>query len=151
MTWEQLGAIGELVSGVAVLATLIYLAMQIRQAKNLMLSNTHQARTDRNISLTQFLANDDQALKQYIGEITTEKMNDMEKQRAIFIFSMSMRHFEDMHYQHQLGVVDDETWDANKAGVRRFVSTDTGGELWASSKHMFRAGFVKVVDELRST
>ena len=63
MTWDQLGAMGELVSGVAVLATLLYLAVQIRQAKNLMLSNAHQSRTDRNILSAQYLATDDLSLK----------------------------------------------------------------------------------------
>ena len=58
VNWEQLGAIGELVSGIAVLATLLYLAIQIRQAKNLMLSSAHQNRTDRNIALVHFIAND---------------------------------------------------------------------------------------------
>ncbi|MEM7283339.1 MAG: hypothetical protein AAF438_17110 [Pseudomonadota bacterium] len=34
MNWEAAGAIGEIVGGVAVLVTLIYLAVQVRQAKS---------------------------------------------------------------------------------------------------------------------
>ena len=33
MNWEAIGAIGEIFSGIAVLATLVYLAVQVRQAK----------------------------------------------------------------------------------------------------------------------
>jgi hypothetical protein len=34
MNWDAIGAIGELVGGAAVLVTLIYLAVQIRQANS---------------------------------------------------------------------------------------------------------------------
>ena len=149
MNWDQLGAIGELVSGIAVLATLLYLAVQIRQAKHLMLSNAHQTRTDRNILLTRFMANDEQSLKRSIGQLELDELSELEKQRAVYAFSMTMRHFEDMHYQRQLGVVDEETWDANLRGAKQLVSTDTGAELWAMSRHMFRASFALVIDELR--
>ena len=33
MNWEAIGAIGEVFGGIAVLATLVYLAVQVRQAK----------------------------------------------------------------------------------------------------------------------
>ena len=151
MNWEQLGAIGELVSGIAVLATLLYLAVQIRQAKNVMLSNAHQARTDRNISLMQFTVNDEQSLKRAIGDLDLSKLNDLDKQRAVYVFSMYMRHFEDMHYQHRLGVVDNDTWEANQRGARQFVATETGSELWRLCQHMFREDFVNTMNDLRDT
>ena len=42
MTIAELGAIGELVSGVAVLATLVYLAIQVRQG-----NHVERAESDR--------------------------------------------------------------------------------------------------------
>ena len=53
MNWEAIGAIGELVGGVAVIATLIYLAIQVKHSKALLernesiaLSQMFQARAD---------------------------------------------------------------------------------------------------------
>jgi hypothetical protein len=148
MTWEQLGAIGELVSGLAVLVTLIYLAAQIRQAKHLMLSNAHQARTDRNISIMHFLANDDQALQISVDSLVLEDLSPEQRYRAMVVFSSTLRHFEDMQYQHELGLIEEETWNANLDGLVSLTATDTSHELWQECKHMFRKPFVDLVDSI---
>ena len=44
MNWDAIGAIGEIVGALAVLATLIYLALQVRQAKHQLDLNSVQAR-----------------------------------------------------------------------------------------------------------
>jgi hypothetical protein len=43
MNWEAMGAIGEIVSAVGVIATLGYLALQVRQNSNVTRSATRQA------------------------------------------------------------------------------------------------------------
>jgi hypothetical protein len=42
MNWDAIGAIGEIVGAIAVLATLIYLAIQIRQNSAIQRAQTHQ-------------------------------------------------------------------------------------------------------------
>lgn len=55
MTIAQLGSLGELISGLAVLATLVYLTVQIRQAKDMFTIETRRNRGDR---LVQFFGNE---------------------------------------------------------------------------------------------
>ena len=43
MNWEAIGAVGELVGGVAVIATLIYLSLQIRQTNKINASSVRQS------------------------------------------------------------------------------------------------------------
>ena len=51
MNWEAIGAVGELLVAVSVLATLVYLALQVRDARKLLLVSAYQSRTDRNLHL----------------------------------------------------------------------------------------------------
>ena len=44
MNWDAIGAIGEIIGALAVLVTLIYLAVQVRQAKHQLDLNSAQAR-----------------------------------------------------------------------------------------------------------
>jgi len=44
MNWDAIGAIGEIIGALAVLITLIYLAVQVRQAKHQLELNSAQAR-----------------------------------------------------------------------------------------------------------
>ena len=70
MTIAELGSLGELVSGLAVLVTLIYLAVQVRHSRTLLernekiaLSQVYQARTDTRLQLQLALFNDSYAEK----------------------------------------------------------------------------------------
>ncbi len=65
MNWEAFGAIAEMVGGIAVLVTLVYLALQVRQNSVLLEQNTKTARqailrsqTDRYIANCHFMAGD---------------------------------------------------------------------------------------------
>jgi hypothetical protein len=46
MNWDAIGAVGELFGSVGVLATLIYIAVQVRDAKRMNVINTSTAMTD---------------------------------------------------------------------------------------------------------
>jgi hypothetical protein len=70
MTIEQLGSLGELIGAIAVLATLVYLSVQIRQAKDMFTIETRRNRGDR---LVQFFGNE--VKSPYLGPIL-QKMQD---------------------------------------------------------------------------
>ena len=94
------------------------------------------------------MANDEQSLNRIVGNLSPEEMTDVELLRATYLFSTVLRHFEDMQYQHQLGIVDDETWGANRRGIRTIVSNTGGGVYWAGCRHMFRPSFAELVDKI---
>ena len=56
MNWEALGSIAELISGIAVLITLIYLAIQIRQNTATAREAILRSQTDRNMDNSKFMA-----------------------------------------------------------------------------------------------
>ena len=41
MTWDAIGAVGEVIGAIGVIASLLYLAKQIKEGKNSTLSATH--------------------------------------------------------------------------------------------------------------
>ena len=51
MNWDAIGALGELISAFAVLATLVYLSVQVRQAKNSIRDNARTARFQADMDL----------------------------------------------------------------------------------------------------
>ena len=56
MNWEAIGVIAEVVGAVAVVATLTYLAVQIRQNTQVTKASTAQQMTDKWVSINLFLA-----------------------------------------------------------------------------------------------
>ena len=58
MNWEAIGAIAELIGGVAVLITLIYLSIQVRQNSRIQRQQNVTEQTNRCIDSGQLLASD---------------------------------------------------------------------------------------------
>jgi len=58
MNWDAIGAIGEIVGGLAVLVTLLYLAGQIRQAKKQIALNGFQERARNTVNVMMPIAAD---------------------------------------------------------------------------------------------
>ena len=56
MNWEALGAIAEFIGGIAVLITLIYLAIQIKQNNQMARETILRNQTDRNMDNSKFIA-----------------------------------------------------------------------------------------------
>ena len=55
MNWDPVGAIAEVCGALAVLVTLIYLAVQIRQQNQVARAQVHQQRADSVIQLASYL------------------------------------------------------------------------------------------------
>jgi hypothetical protein len=140
MTIMELGALGELLGAIGVIASLIYLAVQVRQntrsmneSKRLALAQTYQIRADALQSmLVQAAASQTIGpllvkLTQlgYPGDVTAlERLSAQE--RGIFKQWQIAQHihWDNMYYQYQQGFLDPEYYeDEFKVRVRRLAPT----------------------------
>lgn len=151
MDWDAIGAIGEAIGALAVVLTLGYLAMQVRDTRKLLRANAHQARTDRNIQIMlgrlQFPT---PSLEKITSgqELSLDELANLRAHNAI-----TLRHFEDLFYQRSLGLVDDETWEANQFGLEYLVkhfmrpTAGDGNPEWLDLR-MYRSEFARHVRKL---
>jgi hypothetical protein len=140
MTWQDWGAIGEIVGAVAVVVTLIYLAKQIKQnthameeARRLALAQTYQMRSDALQGMLVHAAD-----SEYIGPIiikltglgypedvkALDALDEAELRRFRMWHIAQQTHWDNMHYQFQQGYLDREYYeDAFKERVVRLAPT----------------------------
>jgi hypothetical protein len=138
MTIMELGAIGELVGAIAVVATLAYLAVQIRQntramaeAERLALAQTYQMRAD---ALQDMLVR--AADSEHIGPILTkltsagypedvsslDQLSTDERGRFRQWQIGQQTHWDNMFHQYQQGFLDEEYYrDSFRERVRRLA------------------------------
>jgi hypothetical protein len=138
MSIIELGALGELVGAIAVVATLVYLAIQIRQntrameeRERLALAQTYQMRAD---ALQNMLVQ--AAESERIGPIITkltsagypedvtslDQLSDVERGRFRQWQIAQQTHWDNMFYQYQQGFLDDEYYrDSFRERVRRLA------------------------------
>jgi hypothetical protein len=108
MNWEALGAIGELVSAIAVLATLVYLAVQVRHSRTILEENRKIALSEvysqrAHYRLEQVMQNIDSP---NIAKVLAPARGVSEEQFVIQeIHQRAIIHFDNMLYQGELGLI----------------------------------------------
>ena len=122
MNWEAAGAIGELLGALAVLATLVYLAVQVRQSKELLeknervaLSEVYRARLDILACRIELESRPEHidAVEKYLGS-GWESLNNREKRNLQSVALLDSAHQDFNLYQEELGLLDESDNEITK-------------------------------------
>jgi hypothetical protein len=158
MNWDAIGAIAELLGAAGVIASLVYLATQIRHSQEQMAQNTQALRA----SAYQEVVNQrDSAMLPLMqdGELAelcargTENLGDLsddEKRRfGVWIFT-AMSSSDNIYYQYRLGFVEEERWQTQLARLKALLSGPGVRVWWATSgsSALLSTRFIALVEEI---
>jgi len=158
LSLQDLGSIGELISAVAVVLSLVYLASQIRQNTRQIDENTRAAQAaafDSSISHA-FVArqiiieNQDVAGIYLKGTNDPEALSEEDRLRFRLILHNILWSIWNMQSQAQVGELSAETWNAQLETLRRIIPNKGFEWFWANYSEEFGPSFQQVVAELRS-
>ena len=141
MNWEAIGAIGEILGAIAVVATLGYLAIQIRHS-------TAQARASMTKDL--FLATRTATLSiaesPELGQIMASiRGTAVEQQRQDMFYQSFFRLYEVVVTMYNEGFVDKGIYDSYVATIRMFCGTDPFEAYWERNRDTFQTEFREFV------
>lgn len=103
MNWDAIGAIGEIVGAGAVVLTLIYLSIQLRQNTEALRSTAWQAIQDSEHEFDLSLAHDPQALAVFLHGMKEgmDSFDDPVEGFQFFIIGKQLiDHYQKHHYQY---------------------------------------------------
>lgn len=158
MSWQDLGNIGELVSAIAVVVSLVYLASQIRQNTRQIDENTKAAQAaafDSSINHT-FMArtliieNEGLARIYLEGSRDPETLSDQDLLRYRLLLHNILWSLWNMQSQAQVGELASETSSAQLATLERVVSTRGFRWFWDQYAQEFGASFRRIVADLEA-
>jgi len=145
MTLEQLSYLSQIVGVVVVVATLLYLSIQVRQGKELLRSEARQVQVnnDQN-NVYQFIEHTRLATSHAgFGEATFE-----EKARLVFWIVASMRAREHEWLQYREGTLDRDGWMAYRGVIYFTLGTERARAIWGLISQFFNQDFVGMVAEM---
>jgi len=147
MNWTKLSAMAEILSSVAILVTLVYLAIQTQQSADSIQANTRQAILDADQQfLIKVMDNPEIYTSQYKPALT-----DDEKVRLGAYLILFVRMRENNWLQYRNGVLDEVTWDTYRSSIVQVLSGSTSRGWWqnyAVSRRAFDSEFVSLVNQL---
>ena len=148
MNWEAIGAIGELGGALAVVVTLVYLAIQIRQNTDSVRSNTFQSVSESFNAWSVQLIRDPEVVKLYNSGLTDyEALEEIERSRFQLLISTQFRNYENIYYQHRHATLDHEVWPARRASMIEFLGQPGVQRWWRRRGGFFGESFRALVDQ----
>lgn len=149
MSLTDLASLGSFVSGIAVVITLIFLAVQTRQntlalraAASLSLSNAYGELS--NVTAV----NADMARIWRLGHADINQLSDDERVRFISYLSTAFRFTESTRIQWRLGQLDDEHWRALEADFKDLAMQPGVQAYWRMRRHWHTEAFRKWFESL---
>ena len=149
MNWTKWSAISEIVSSIAIVVTLVYLAIQVQQST---VSLNAESRT--NLYDIQWRVLDHQINKPEIRASFTQDEPLTDEQKIVlnaFLFEFfGQREF--MWLQYQSGIVDEQTMETLISDVVSFLDTPRIRDWWGRvSDFFFEPGYVELVNSLANS
>lgn len=134
MSIIELGALGEFVAAVAVLVTLIYLALQIRQTRKAVSASAHQAVSDISIHLyTTASSNVSLAAALAKSNLPDATLSNTERYQCTAFWTAMIRNTENMYHQYEIGLLTEERIRVSTEQLRRLMARNAHFQrLWKS-------------------
>ncbi len=135
MTIMELGAIGEFFGAIAVVVTLIYLAIQVRQNTSALKLNTTQSVTEELQDMYALLASDPDLTEVLIKASRESDLRGTERGRYSAFTSNLIRVYENAFLQRRAGVLDRAHWVGMTRMMIDYTSMAAFQQYWLDRKH----------------
>ncbi|HLK94017.1 MAG TPA: hypothetical protein VKZ18_29255 [Polyangia bacterium] len=146
MSLSDLSSLGSFVSGVAVLISLIYLALQVRQTKRNQQIAIRHSRATRVVELHLALAETAAADAWLHGSGSPGEITQTEVGQFINLCRALFFHFEDSFYQREEGLLNDAAFETVVAGVRLSARSPGWRAAWKLARPNFDGRFLDFMD-----
>ncbi len=146
MELDQIALMADVVQAVAVVATLIFVGLQVRY-------NTRIARMTAAQTSAQLLAEnlgrvtDSPDLAELLsgGRGTLDDFTDAERLRVSNFVSTGFRHLEVLHAHRRYDIYEEELWQGAAGRLRRMLSNPRIRDWWEDNKDIYAASFREYV------
>lgn len=148
MTLTDLSTVASLISSVAVLISLIYLAIQVRQAERNQQASIRQGRATRAVDI--ILAAGDPALSEALpkGVAGDAAITPGEFNQFAAIYGAFLASAEDTYLQYREGLISDSLYASFTGSWRQTMAQPGVRALWRLRRGGFESGFAAFIDTL---
>ena len=147
MTIQDWGSLGELISGIAVVASLLYVAVQLKQNTNITRASARQSIAARASEFQLAVAQNDEILAVVTKLFQHEELSSQEEVRLHFFLGCLFRAAEEAFLQHREGFLEDEYWNKRGNLVLNYLRYPGIFEAWRPRlRSTYHSDFVEWVE-----
>jgi len=129
MNWDAIGAIGEILGALAVVLTLGYLAIQVKQNSHGMRVAAKLEIDKQHTTFTDLILKDPQLFKLQVEGLAGQELSEIESARFALLMQRCTWNFSSMHYQYKTQELSDEDWHESKRLIK-WITASVGFRAW---------------------
>jgi hypothetical protein len=142
MTWDAISAMGQLIGAVAVVATLIFLALQIRGNTMSVRQQCYNDIFTRRQEILMRISESESLHRIWQRGLAGERLSAEEGNRFTFICVQMFKHLEDCFVQYRSGVVARRIWERELQMMATAVALPGWRAWWTEASQFFLPEFV---------
>jgi hypothetical protein len=148
MTLEQVFFVSQTIAAAAVVASILYLAREVRQSERVQRATMQQGRADRASTAALTVATAELARIWQKGLSPKPDFTREEFTQWALLCRASFLSGEDSYLQHKAGLLDEVAWGSYVAGAHFYMGCPGMRAMWKVSSKQFGADFRNFVDDI---
>ncbi len=148
-------SIAELVGIAAIVASLIFVALQMKQSQEVAIATQYQERTALTIEtivarsqIPDLVESIGARLKADFDQYTSEEKSTKEIGNLWFASRLSLASFDNAHFQWQAGYLSEEGWEMQNRTLRWFLLSEPMAQFIVRERDLYRRSFQELCREL---
>jgi hypothetical protein len=148
MNWEVIQGVSSLVATLAVILTVVYLAIQVRRSTIATYSQTYQFATQALGEMAAIVGeNKDKARIFSVGMADPEKLEKDEYLQFAYLGISLFRRYENVFFQYQTGMIDDDFWAGHRENLLWFFHRPGTQVWWEERRLSFSQSFREFLEK----
>jgi hypothetical protein len=142
MTLSDLGNIGETIGGIAVLATLVYLALQIRQNTRTMRAAAHHSANQLGVQINLALGTNPEVARVLMQG--SAGVPELEPHQQLMFHLMMRANFsgaEAFFIQAREGLLEQDMWESRRRSMQGYLRQPGVRSWWERNREIFSEDF----------
>jgi len=136
MNWEVAQAASSIVGTIALALTVVYLAIQVRRNTKATYSQTYQFATQALGDMAALVGETkDKARVFSVGMAEPDKLDKDEYSQFAYLGISLFRRYENVYFQYQSGMIDDDFWFGHKDNLLWFFHRP-GTQVWWKERRL---------------
>lgn len=155
MNWGAIGAVADLGGAIAVVVSLVYLAVQIRDNTRSSRSATRQSIVDSIVAINMIWPQSESFTQVLADHVAGKQLPHHQALQLSGFCYAYLRCWENVHFQYRNGMLSDEDWSGFRQNVKALLQVKAFQDFWKREHKVFTEAFQsevrRLLDEIPST
>ena len=139
----------QILATVGVILSLIFVGIQIQQSREIAIADIYQQRTALLMQQISMTVTPEGVVAARKKLASGEELESSERGALYLITSSRMAYWENNHFQFQMGLLDEEQWNASKNNIRSIAANSPIFRYaWNIERSQVRKSFADEVDKI---